>query len=97
MTFAYAICSTKNIFGHQKKYFDYFDDIDGFDEFDDYRHYILEYGPSGHTTWCWELLAFFDDFWQLLVNLRGLKHAPDNLWQNGTIKIFPYLKQSRRR
>ena len=21
--------------------------------------------------------GFFDDFWQLLVNLRGLKHAPD--------------------
>ena len=24
-----------------------------------------------------ETFGFFDDFWQLLVNLRGLKHAPD--------------------
>ena len=22
---------------------------------------------------------FFDNFWRLLVNLRGLKHAPNNL------------------
>ena len=26
-----------------------------------------------------EVLAFFDDFCQLLVTLRGLKHAPENL------------------
>ena len=26
-----------------------------------------------------EVLAFFDDFWLHLVNVRVLKHAPDNL------------------
>ena len=25
--------------------------------------------------------------WLLLVTLRGLKHAPDNLWQHGTIRV----------
>ena len=34
-----------------------------------------------------EVLAFFEEFWQLLVNLMGLKHAPDNLGQHGTIHV----------
>ena len=34
-----------------------------------------------------EFRLFFDIFCLLLVNLRGLKHAPDNLLQHGTIHV----------
>ena len=45
---------------------------------------VTTYGPLHGAG---GLLAFLDNFWQLLVNLRSLKHASDNLWQHGTIHV----------
>ena len=44
------------------------------------RHEWLQYAFLSYIFLKKKVLGtfgFFDDFWQLLVNLRGLKHAPD--------------------